>query len=46
MRAIKYDVAVIGLGYVGLPRALQFCKKNFSVVGLDVDLKKIEKNKC
>ena len=45
MRAIKYDVAVIGLGYVGLPRALQFCKKNFSVVGLDIDLKKIEKLK-
>ena len=23
----KHKVGVIGLGYVGLPRALQFCKK-------------------
>ena len=35
------QVAIIGLGYVGLPRALQFCEKQVKVIGLDVD----EKNK-
>lgn len=35
-------VAVIGLGYVGLPLALLFAKKNYSVVGLDIDARKIE----
>lgn len=36
-------VAIIGLGYVGLPLALQFSKKKFNVVGFDIDLKKINK---
>ena len=35
-------VAIIGLGYVGLPRAIQFCEKNIKVIGLDIDKKKIE----
>ena len=41
------QVAIIGLGYVGLPRALQFCEKQVKVIGLDVDEKKIKdlKNK-
>ena len=30
---------IIGLGYVGLPRALQFCEKQVKVIGLDVDEK-------
>jgi UDP-N-acetyl-D-glucosamine dehydrogenase len=30
-------VAVIGLGYVGLPLALEFAKKGFHVLGLEVD---------
>ena len=33
------QVAIIGLGYVGLPRALQFCEKQVKVIGLDVDEK-------
>jgi len=34
-------VGIIGLGYVGLPLALEFSKKGFSVMGFDLDEKKI-----
>ncbi len=34
-------VGVIGLGYVGLPLALCFAEKNFSVIGFDVDEEKV-----
>ena len=37
------SVGVIGLGYVGLPLALSFSDSGFSVLGFDVDEKKIEK---
>ncbi|WP_223550100.1 nucleotide sugar dehydrogenase [Aestuariivivens sp. NBU2969] len=30
-------IAVIGLGYVGLPLAVEFSKKGFQVVGFDID---------
>ena len=35
-------VGIIGLGYVGLPLALAFIEKGFSVIGFDVDAKKTE----
>jgi UDP-N-acetyl-D-glucosamine dehydrogenase len=35
-------VGVIGLGYVGLPLVIEFCKSGFSVTGLDIDEKKIK----
>jgi UDP-N-acetyl-D-glucosamine dehydrogenase len=35
-------IAVIGLGYVGLPLSLQFAKTGSHVIGLDVDGAKIE----
>jgi UDP-N-acetyl-D-glucosamine dehydrogenase len=35
-------VAVIGLGYVGLPLSVGFAKTGFSVLGLDVDARKLE----
>ena len=35
-------VAVIGLGYVGLPLAVAFAKAGFPVVGIDVDEEKVE----
>ena len=35
-------IAVIGLGYVGLPLALQFVKRKFMVIGYDIDVKKIK----
>ena len=34
-------VGVIGLGYVGLPLAVEFCKSGFAAVGFDVDERKI-----
>ena len=34
-------IAVVGLGYVGLPLALQFCRSDVEVLGLDVDASKI-----
>ena len=35
-------IGVIGLGYVGLPLAVELAKKNFNVTGLEVDEKKVE----
>lgn len=35
-------LAIIGLGYVGLPLALQFARNNVRVIGLDVDAAKVE----
>ena len=36
-------VGVIGLGYVGLPLAVEFAKKGFDVIGFDVDRSKTDK---
>ncbi len=33
---------VIGLGYVGLPLAMEFVKAGFSVTGIDVDARKVD----
>ena len=35
------NIGVIGLGYVGLPLAIEFAKAGFNVTGIDVDDKKI-----
>ncbi len=35
-------IAVIGLGYVGLPLALQFARSGVDVLGLDIDPAKVE----
>ena len=40
--ARKARVAVIGLGYVGLPLAVRFAEAGYSVVGLDLDRRKVE----
>ena len=37
----KAIVGIIGLGYVGLPLALEFAKKGFQTIGFDIDEKKI-----
>lgn len=34
------NIVVVGLGYVGLPLALQFCRSGVRVVGLDIDTTK------
>jgi len=36
-------IAIVGLGYVGLPLSLQFCSRGNRVLGLDIDPSKIEK---
>ena len=38
----KFNVGIIGLGYVGLPRSIQFCKNKIRVYGIDSDINKIE----
>ena len=35
------NIAVIGLGYVGLPLVIEFCRAGFHVTGFDVDEQKI-----
>ena len=42
-RLLKKDlkIAVVGLGYVGLPLAVAFAKKGFAVLGIDVDKDRI-----
>jgi len=38
----KATIAVVGLGYVGLPLLIQFYRKGFDCIGIDVDKKKID----
>lgn len=35
-------IAVVGLGYVGLPLSLQFARSGVNVIGLDIDPEKVE----
>lgn len=35
-------IGVIGLGYVGLPLVIEFCKAGFNVIGFDIDESKID----
>jgi UDP-N-acetyl-D-glucosamine dehydrogenase len=39
----KAKIGVVGLGYVGLPLAVEFADKGFYTLGIDVDRRKIEK---
>jgi len=39
----KFTVGIIGLGYVGLPLALEFAHKGIKVIGFDLDEFKINK---
>jgi UDP-N-acetyl-D-glucosamine dehydrogenase len=36
------NVCIIGLGYVGLPLAIQFVESDVLVIGLDVDESKVD----
>ena len=38
----KIQVAIVGLGYVGLPLALAFAEAGFHVVGIDLDPHKVD----
>jgi len=35
-------VGVVGLGYVGLPLAIEFCKAGFEVIGIDISEAKVQ----
>ncbi len=37
----KKKLAIIGLGYVGIPLAVEFAKKGFEVIGFDINADKI-----
>ncbi len=41
--ANNFTVGIIGLGYVGLPLALEFANKGIKVIGFDLDESKIRK---
>lgn len=45
VRRRKAAITVVGLGYVGLPLALEFVRKGFEVVGIDVDKERIARIK-
>jgi UDP-N-acetyl-D-glucosamine dehydrogenase len=36
------SIAIVGLGYVGLPLAITFIKKGITVLGIDLDVNKLE----
>jgi len=38
----KAKIGIIGLGYVGLPLAVEFARRGFSVHGVDLDISKIK----
>jgi UDP-N-acetyl-D-glucosamine dehydrogenase len=38
----KTKIAIVGLGYVGLPLGLQFARSGVEVIGLDVDQTKVD----
>lgn len=37
----NYKICIIGLGYVGLPLAVEFSKNGFNVIGYDINSKRI-----
>ncbi len=37
-----FDIAIVGLGYVGLPLCLQFARNGCRVLGLDIDPSKVD----
>jgi len=38
----KAKIGIVGLGYVGLPIAVEFARKGFQTVGIDVDRSKVQ----
>ena len=42
IRTRQARIGIIGLGYVGLPLAVEFSKAGFEVTGFDVDLAKVD----
>jgi UDP-N-acetyl-D-mannosaminuronate dehydrogenase len=42
----KAHIGIIGLGYVGLPLVIEFCKAGFRVTGFDIDPEKVKFLSC
>jgi UDP-N-acetyl-D-glucosamine dehydrogenase len=42
MTVPNMNIAIVGLGYVGLPLSLQFARSGVNVLGLDIDPPKVE----
>ncbi|MBI4429443.1 MAG: nucleotide sugar dehydrogenase, partial [Ignavibacteriales bacterium] len=42
IKAKRARVGVVGLGYVGLPLAVEFASKGFETIGIDVDRSKVD----
>jgi UDP-N-acetyl-D-glucosamine dehydrogenase len=42
VKANKFIVGIIGMGYVGLPLALEFAAKGIKVIGFDLDSSKVK----
>lgn len=42
IRSRQASVAVIGLGYVGLPLAVAYAEAGFHVTGIDIDVRRVE----
>ncbi len=40
---MQTKVGIIGLGYVGLPLVIEFCKVGYEVTGFDIDREKVDK---
>ena len=41
LRSGRFDVAVVGMGYVGLPLAVEFAEAGIRVIGIDIDGTKV-----
>ena len=42
IRSKEAKIGVVGLGYVGLPLVIEFCKAGFYVTGFDIDTEKVK----
>ena len=40
--AKRFDLAVIGLGYVGLPLVIEATRSGLTVLGIEVDSRKVQ----
>src|SRR5947199_10262452 len=40
--AFEMKIAIVGLGYVGLPLSFQFARSGVTVLGLDIDTSKVD----
>ncbi|MGH2574713.1 MAG: nucleotide sugar dehydrogenase [Ignavibacteria bacterium] len=42
IKSRKAKIGIIGLGYIGLPLAVEFARKGYQTLGIDIDLSKIK----